>query len=185
MNRDHQALPSFTPFVFYSGQEELKEPAVAGLPFGVDIPSTLKPAFPFSDSLMYSQILSHTWTNYMFVISGQHDFSKGQSADSQECGIPQTVKLADILPSNIPGNELPGLSIKSAPKSQIANNNSCTCQHCGTDKTSLWRRRGGLIVCNACALYEKLHGIPRPAHLLNQALRRRNRSDSSRKTRAM
>lgn len=182
MSRDHQAVPSFTPFVFYSGQEELKEPTAANLPFGVDIPGTLKPTYPFSDSLMYSQILNHTWTNYMFVISGQHDFSKSQSTDSQECGIPQTVKLADILPSTIPGNELSSFSIKSATKTQITSN-SCTCQHCGTDKTSLWRRRGGLIVCNACALYEKLHGIPRPAHLLNQALRRRNRSDSSRKAR--
>lgn len=52
------------------------------------------------------------------------------------------------------------------------------CAHCCTSKTSLWRRLNGLLVCNACALYHRLHGKPRPKHLLNQEIRRRNRGGS-------
>ena len=37
------------------------------------------------------------------------------------------------------------------------------CTNCGTQHTSLWRRdAGGAPVCNACGLYYKLHGKPRP-----------------------
>lgn len=39
------------------------------------------------------------------------------------------------------------------------------CTHCGTQNTSLWRKVNGAVVCNACALYQKLHGKPRPPHL--------------------
>lgn len=39
------------------------------------------------------------------------------------------------------------------------------CTHCGTQNTSLWRKISGSVVCNACALYQKLHGKPRPPHL--------------------
>ncbi|KAI5180785.1 hypothetical protein NEOKW01_1069 [Nematocida sp. AWRm80] len=32
------------------------------------------------------------------------------------------------------------------------------CGFCKTQYTSLWRRIGDLVVCNACGLYYKLHG---------------------------
>ena len=41
----------------------------------------------------------------------------------------------------------------------------CSCSNCGTQETSLWRKAkdgSGLSVCNACGLYAKLHGKPRP-----------------------
>ena len=38
-----------------------------------------------------------------------------------------------------------------------------SCSNCGTTSTSLWRRnKAGAPVCNACGLYHKLHGKPRP-----------------------
>ncbi|EJW02856.1 hypothetical protein EDEG_02736 [Edhazardia aedis USNM 41457] len=50
------------------------------------------------------------------------------------------------------------------------------CAHCGTDKTSLWRRFEGLFVCNACGLYYKMHGIRRPIFLKSDNIRRRKRN---------
>lgn len=32
------------------------------------------------------------------------------------------------------------------------------CGFCGTKETSLWRRIGDIIVCNACGLYYRIHG---------------------------
>jgi hypothetical protein len=93
-----------------------------------------------------------------------------------------TINLAEIFPRESPiPNEAGTDQIPKLSKQDHVKQNAC--EHCGTDKTSLWRRRGDRIVCNACALYEKLHGVPRPAHLLNQAIRRRNRTDSLRRKR--
>lgn len=54
------------------------------------------------------------------------------------------------------------------------------CSHCSTFATSLWRRdERGRIMCNACALYRKLHGVDRPMHLNTGIVKRRNRMGGS------
>lgn len=49
------------------------------------------------------------------------------------------------------------------------------CGNCKTTETTLWRRMKGALVCNACALYEKLHNRPRPLRLAKKQIRKRNR----------
>ncbi|KAJ7501957.1 hypothetical protein B0H11DRAFT_1713360 [Mycena galericulata] len=40
------------------------------------------------------------------------------------------------------------------------------CSNCHTRNTSVWRRnKNGDQVCNACGVYERLNGVPRPASL--------------------
>ena len=40
------------------------------------------------------------------------------------------------------------------------------CSNCDTANTSLWRRdSAGAPVCNACGLYLKMHGHPRPPNM--------------------
>jgi hypothetical protein len=53
------------------------------------------------------------------------------------------------------------------------------CSHCKTESTSLWRRLEGMLMCNACALYFKLHGINRPLYLNTGVVKRRNRLGTS------
>lgn len=50
------------------------------------------------------------------------------------------------------------------------------CAHCGATETSLWRRIGESIVCNACGLYYRMHGIKRPVSLRKSFIRKRRRS---------
>lgn len=49
------------------------------------------------------------------------------------------------------------------------------CINCGTEKTTLWRRIGDKVNCNACALYYNLHKKERPKHLYTKKIRKRNR----------
>nr|XP_036588244.1 GATA zinc finger [Colletotrichum truncatum]KAF6799617.1 GATA zinc finger [Colletotrichum truncatum] len=51
-----------------------------------------------------------------------------------------------------------------------------TCQNCQTSTTPLWRRdEYGSVLCNACGLFLKLHGRPRPISLKTDVIKSRNR----------
>ncbi|XP_076051628.1 uncharacterized protein LOC143031539 isoform X2 [Oratosquilla oratoria] len=56
------------------------------------------------------------------------------------------------------------------------------CSNCTTNNTKLWRRNEkGEIVCNACGLYFKLHGVNRPSHLFRDAPMTRRRLPKKKK----
>ena len=55
-----------------------------------------------------------------------------------------------------------------------------TCQNCTTSTTPLWRRdEMGSVLCNACGLFLKLHGRPRPISLKTDVIKSRNRVKTS------
>eukprot|EP01134_Creolimax_fragrantissima_P004531 CFRG4531T1 len=66
-------------------------------------------------------------------------------------------------------------------------NADATCAHCGIGKTTLWRCLGpNEVVCNACGLYKKKHGVPRPLQFIERhggviRRRRRNQNDKGEK----
>uniref|UniRef100_A0A4W5K9J0 GATA binding protein 5 n=1 Tax=Hucho hucho TaxID=62062 RepID=A0A4W5K9J0_9TELE len=50
------------------------------------------------------------------------------------------------------------------------------CTNCLTSTTTLWRRNAeGEPVCNACGLYMKLHGVPRPLAMKKESIQTRKR----------
>ncbi|XP_008155329.2 transcription factor GATA-5 [Eptesicus fuscus] len=50
------------------------------------------------------------------------------------------------------------------------------CTNCHTTTTTLWRRNAeGEPVCNACGLYTKLHGVPRPLAMKKESIQTRKR----------
>ncbi|XP_016058502.1 PREDICTED: transcription factor GATA-5 [Miniopterus natalensis] len=50
------------------------------------------------------------------------------------------------------------------------------CTNCRTTTTTLWRRNAdGEPVCNACGLYTKLHGVPRPLAMKKESIQTRKR----------
>lgn len=80
------------------------------------------------------------------------------------------------------GGESDYSSFVSTPSSMSINMDSeeQTCGHCGTRNTPLWRRHPheeNVFLCNACGLFLRMHGIPRPEKLRkNKTKPRRRRS---------
>ena len=63
-----------------------------------------------------------------------------------------------------------GIMMASNASSQMS------CQNCSTSITPLWRRdEYGSVLCNACGLFLKLHGRPRPISLKTDVIKSRNR----------
>ena len=57
-----------------------------------------------------------------------------------------------------------------------AQNIQPVCKKCTTSTTRLWRRdEMGSVLCNACGLFLKLHGTPRPISLKTDVIKSRNR----------
>lgn len=67
--------------------------------------------------------------------------------------------------------------------SSSMNSKDMSCTNCGTLTTTIWRRNvRGEMVCNACGLYFKLHGVNRPHTMRRDTIhtrRRRPKGDKS------
>lgn len=82
-------------------------------------------------------------------------------------------------------NSFESIQPKSAPNdnNQSPNQKDMSCTNCGTLTTTIWRRNvRGEMVCNACGLYFKLHGVNRPHSMRRDTIhtrRRRPKGDKS------
>ncbi|WFD30674.1 Sodium- and chloride-dependent GABA transporter 1 [Malassezia sp. CBS 17886] len=66
------------------------------------------------------------------------------------------------------------------PHAPIAESTPTVCWNCQTTTTPLWRRDAeGNALCNACGLFQRLHGVMRPLSLKTDVIKKRNRGGTS------
>ncbi|XP_018373303.1 PREDICTED: uncharacterized protein LOC108767772 [Trachymyrmex cornetzi] len=65
----------------------------------------------------------------------------------------------------------------------VAKKVDMSCTNCGTMTTTIWRRNmKGEMVCNACGLYYKLHGVNRPVTMRRDTIHTRRRRPKGEKS---
>lgn len=73
------------------------------------------------------------------------------------------------------------LAVSKGTNNQPSKDMCCT--NCGTTTTTIWRRNvKGEMVCNACGLYFKLHGVNRPHTMRRDTIHTRRRRPKGDKT---
>ncbi|XP_045614517.1 uncharacterized protein [Procambarus clarkii] len=117
---------------------------------------------------------------------GQAWENTGQLRQSPEPGNHEALPSASQQAMDLGLNHLVGLNKKGLSPNQATMSPKlmpyAMCANCGTNNTKLWRRNDkGEIVCNACGLYFKLHGINRPSHLFRTAPMTRRRHPKPKK----
>ncbi|SZF02161.1 unnamed protein product [Blumeria hordei] len=134
-------------------------------------------SLPAMDSLSQTSLSSVSKSNLHFCASFPH--------------LPAISTLTSFTPAATPpqprafsfGSAGLGFSTSSPPAMNGGSglsNSSPTCMNCQTSTTPLWRRdEVGSVLCNACGLFLKLHGRPRPISLKTDVIKSRNRVKSS------
>lgn len=86
--------------------------------------------------------------------------------------------------SQLSGAKGPPWSVFKKQPNLAAKRVDLCCTNCGTKTTTIWRRNAdGDMVCNACGLYFKLHGVNRPVTMRRDTIHTRRRRPKRQRTR--
>lgn len=81
-----------------------------------------------------------------------------------------------VNPNPVHPNAKSTTQINNGTTTTKSNISTPVCRNCKTQTTPLWRRdETGQVLCNACGLFLKLHGRPRPISLKTDTIKLRNR----------
>lgn len=79
--------------------------------------------------------------------------------------LPSQQNRPDLVPHSVADSEVFSSYIDSLDSSLSGAKKASQCHNCHTRTTPLWRRaHNGDLLCNACGLFYKLHGVLRPVH---------------------
>ncbi|KAH8249738.1 hypothetical protein KR032_011942 [Drosophila birchii] len=117
------------------------------------------------------------------------DLSEAQSSKSKPCrrkqSFPTKTDCIDVVNENVTDTYAPSEATPDDKKDKRNINlfnaipgaqKDMSCSNCGTLTTTIWRRSvRGEMVCNACGLYFKLHGVNRPHSMRRDTIHTRRR----------
>lgn len=117
---------------------------------------------------------------YQFVGGGKSNVAGSGSCSSVSSAEEGVHAGEGSVPSSSSSSSSPGSSAVGGKRAGEGGgkgqHGGPVCKNCLTSTTPLWRRdEKGAVLCNACGLFLKLHGRPRPISLKTDVIKSRNR----------
>jgi hypothetical protein len=137
---------------------DLIDRLITTVPAGFDVDGAVKGLWSLRQAAMKDEVTGENWgTVRLYTESDDHCIRKDNNSDAM-------LKQPEMKrPSH-----MPDVGYHSCPNT--GKNLTQTCENCGTQQTPLWRKNKdtGVILCNACGIYRKTHGVDRPVGNLKQ-----------------
>eukprot|EP00890_Picochlorum_soloecismus_P000590 jgi/Picsp_1/1531/NSC_05009-R1_gata factor srep len=136
---------------------ELIESLIKSVPAGFDVDGAIKGLW----SLKQADVKDAVTGECLGTVRLYADAEESRQEDDQrlkvEDGPSGQSKRIKYFPSSGAGS-----TYHSGPNT--SRNVTQTCENCGTQQTPLWRKdkESCMILCNACGIYRKTHGVDRP-----------------------
>lgn len=113
------------------------------------------------------------------------DISIVEQNASESSSTPVDLNMRDPNGASGGGGGASVVGATTNSKNSNTPNKDMSCTNCGTLTTTIWRRNiRGEMVCNACGLYFKLHGVNRPHTMRRDTIHTRRRRPKGKEDKA-
>jgi len=136
---------------------ELIERLIKSVPAGFDVDGAIKGLWSLKQADVKDAVTGERLGTVRLYADAEESRQEDEQRFKVEDGPSDQSKRTKYFPSSGAGS-----TYHSGPNT--ARNVTQTCENCGTQQTPLWRKdkESGMILCNACGIYRKTHGVDRP-----------------------
>lgn len=142
---------------------DLIDRLITTVPAVFDVDGAIKGLWSLRQAAMKDEVTGENWGTVRLYADACDEFTS-QKLNPPAAILGEEPAVNEIKTEHFEGmyRDPVGSTYHSCPNT--GKNATQTCENCATQQTPLWRKdkETGVILCNACGIYRKTHGVDRP-----------------------